>query len=115
MAVTDIIALGVGHNSAGKQDLDGGIPFKKILHRRQGTGQILLVAVQISQNIPRGATIAPVHRVIHALILFDERFHARILPQPVLRPVIRTRILNQMLELNALLIGNRGDAQLKPF
>jgi len=52
--------------------------------------------------------------VIHPAVFFNERFHARVARQPVLRAIVRTRILHEVLELDTLLVGDGGDAEFEP-
>ena len=115
LPMANIFSRAVGDDAAGERDLDARIFFKKILHRRERARQVLFIAIQIRQDVAGGAAITPVHRVIHAAVLFDERLHARIVRQPVLRAVVRAGILHDVLQFHARLVGDGRDAELEPF
>lgn len=77
-------------------------------------GEILLVAIEIGDDIALSAFEAAIDGVVHALVFLDKRFDAAVLREPVLRAVIGTGILDDMFEGNALLVGDGGNAELKP-
>ena len=95
-------------------DFDFGIGLKKFADGLQRAGQVLFVAIQIREDVAGCAAVAAIDGIIHAGILFDECLDARIVRQPVLRAVIGTGILHDMFELDILLVGHGGDAELEP-
>jgi len=84
------------------------------MHRTERAGQVLLVAIQIRENVAGCPTITAIDRVIHAAVLFDERLYAPVARQPVLRSVVRARVLHDVLALHTGLIGDRCNAKLQP-
>jgi hypothetical protein len=61
-----------------------------------------------------GAPLSAIDGIIHAAVFFNERFHARVARQPVLRAVVRTGILHDVLELDTLLVGDGSDTKFEP-
>ena len=100
MPVADVFSPAVGDDGAGQRDFDFGMRFKKIVDGFERAGQVLFVAVEIRENIALSAAVTAVDGVIHAAVLFDEGLHAPVLRQPVLRAVVRTGILHDVLEFD---------------
>ncbi len=114
MPVAHVFSVAVGDDGAGERDFDFGIGLKKFMDGLERAGQVLFVAIQIRKDVAGRAPVAAIDGVIHAGVLFDERLHARIVRQPVLRAVVGTGILHEVLELDALLVGHGRDAKLEP-
>jgi len=113
--VAKIVAVAIGDDAAGEQHLDAGVGEEKLFHGGERAGEVLFIAVQIRENVAGGAPVAAVHGVIHALVLFDDGPHARVLRQPVLRAVIGAGILHDVLQFHVRpLVGDRRDAELEP-
>ena len=114
VAVAHIFADAVNDDSSRERDFDFWICLEKFTDSRKRAGQVLFVAVQISEDVAGRAAVAAVDGVIHATVLLDEGLDPWIMRQPVLRAVVGTGILHDMLELDALLVGHGRDAQLEP-
>src|ERR1043166_1029199 len=51
---------------------------KGLLHGRERAGQVLFIAIQVGQNLPLRSPETSVDRIIHPVVLFDERFNSLI-------------------------------------
>src|SRR3989442_218847 len=89
--------------------------LEEIAHRSERSRKVLLVAIEISDHVAGGTGQATIDGVIHPLILFDEGFDALIPRQPIKRAVVGLRVLHDVLEFDAILIGDRSDAQFQPL
>ena len=114
MPVAHVFAFAVGDNAASQKDFDLRMIGKKVVNALETAGQILFVAVQVRQDVAGGAAVTAVDGVVHAGIFFDEGFDPLIIGEPLLSAVIRAGVLNDMLEVDAFLIGDRGDAHFEP-
>ena len=114
MPMADVFSFAVGDDGAGQRHFDLRMMHKKIVDGLERVGQILLVAIQVGEDVAGGAPVTAVHSVIHAAVLFDERLDARVARQPVLRAIIRAGILHDVFPFDALLVGDRRDAQFQP-
>jgi hypothetical protein len=61
---------------------------------------------QVGENISGRTPVATIDRVVHPGVLLDESFHPFVIGQPILRSIIRTRILNDVFLFNTRLIGD---------
>ena len=86
--LAEILAAGTDDDGVGKDHLDLRVVLKEIPDRREGSGKVLFIAVDVGKDFTLGAAETPVDRVIHAAILFDEGADAGVVRQPVLRPVV---------------------------
>jgi len=75
-AVLQILAFYVHKNYVAEDHIYFGIALKKINHPHQRSRQILLIAIQVSDNFARRAAQAAVNRIVHSAIFFDECFDA---------------------------------------
>ncbi len=76
MAVANILSLAVYDNRAGQGDFSLRVGLKKIMDSLKAAGQVLFIAIQISQDIATGPPVTAINCVIHALIFFNEGFDA---------------------------------------
>jgi hypothetical protein len=113
-AMAEIVALRVRDDSISKDRLHGRVLLKEIVDGLERAGQVLLVAIKISDDVALSALETAIDGVVHTLVLFDERFDARVLREPVAGVVIGAGILDDVLEGDTLLVGNGGDAELEP-
>jgi len=109
-----ILAVGIGDDGARQRNFNFGIRFKKVMNGLERTGQVLFVTVEIREDVALRTPVAMIDGVIHAAVLFDERANAAVMRQPVLGAVVRTGILHDVLQFDALLVGNRSDTKFKP-
>src|SRR6266567_2603691 len=114
-AVADVAALGINDDRVGEDNLHARIGMEEFRYRLQCAWQILFVTVQISEPLAARSAQAAIHRVVHPGVLFYERPHPLVLLQPVQRPVIRDRILDDVFHLDSLLVRDGSDAELEPF
>jgi hypothetical protein len=114
MAVTNVSAVAINDDCAGKHNFNLGMILKKIAYRFERTGQVLFIAIQVCENIALRTAITTIDGVIHAAVLFNERPNAFVVWQPVLGAVVRTGILHDVLKFNPLLVGDGRDAELEP-
>src|SRR5260370_32426404 len=112
--VAHVISIGIHHNGAGQNYLNIRMLLKELAYRLERAGEVLLVTVKICENVALGTLIPAIDRFVHAIIFFDKRPNAGIVWQPVLRAIVRTCVLNNVFELDALLIGDRRDTELEP-
>jgi len=115
MAMADIPAVTIGDDAAGRRNFNFRALFKKIAGRFKRAGQVLFIAIQVCENIALRAAITTINGIIHAPVFFNERPNALAVWQPVLRAVVRTRILHDVLQFDTLLVGHGRDAELEPF
>ena len=107
--------VAIGDDAAGESDFNFRIRLKKSGNGLQRAGQVLFVAVQISEDFAGRATVAAVDGIIHSTVLLDERLHARVVREPVLRAVVGAGVLHDVFQFHALLVGDRRDAELQPL
>lgn len=112
--MTKVITLRVHDDCVGKNRVHRRMLLEEIAHRGERAGKVLLVTIQVGNNVTSGAFETAVDGIIHAPIFLDESLDAAVLRQPVLRAVIGTRILNNVLHRDIFLIGDRSNAELEP-
>src|SRR5882762_7461053 len=110
-SVAEVLALRVYYDHVSEEHIRLRMFLKKIPDGPQSARQILFVAVQVSQNVAAGPAQAPIDSVIHALVFFNESSDALVLEQPIERPIVRARILDNVFDLD-LLVGYRGNTEL---
>lgn len=104
--MANVLSSGIGHDGVRQHHIEIGMLLKVIVDRLQGSWEILLVAVQIGQDFSLRATVAPIYRVVHSVVFFDECLDTFILWEPLAGTVIRAGILHDMFERQPLLIGD---------
>ena len=112
-AMEQVVAPRIHNHEIPKNHIDPRIGLKKIMYPIQRAGQVLFVTIQISQNLAAGPSQSPVHRIIHALVLFHKGLYALVRQQPIQRPIIRPGVLDDMFYLPSL-IGHGSNAKLEP-
>ena len=80
----------------------------------QPARQVLLVAIDVSEDFTFGFAQTAIDCVVHAAVLFDERFDACVVRKPIKRAVVGDGILDDMFEFHSL-IRDGGDAKFKPL
>ncbi len=70
-----------------KYDVSQRVVQKKIVHSLEAAGQILLVAVEVSENFTVSPAQAAIDGVIHSAIAFDQQLDSVVLPQPIKRAI----------------------------
>src|SRR5678815_6052487 len=112
-----IASVRLHHDHVGKQDIHIRMLLEEIDHPRKSPGQVLLIAVQVSDDLRLGFAQATVDGVVHSRVLFHD--------DPELRMPIRLRarkfldfgtagILHEVFDVYPSLIGYGCDAQAKP-
>ena len=112
--VAQIIARIIHHHQIRQQHVELRTPGKFGFHRLQGPGKILLVAIQVGDDVSLGLAESAVDRVIHPRVLLNKRLHPQVMRQPVERPVVGPRVLDNVLQGHTL-IRDGGDAQPQPL
>jgi hypothetical protein len=87
--------------------------FKKIRDGLERPGKILLITIQIGQDLAGCFAQAAVDRIVHSFVFLDIRFYPSIGHEPIQCSVVRARILHDVLDLDAFLIGDGRDTKLQ--
>ena len=106
MPVTVIFSVPVHHDCSGKDNFNLRMPFKERPHCLQGAKKVLFIAIEMSKYLPFCAPITPIDSIVHTGVLFDKRANAAVVRQPILSAIVRARVLNNVLELDTLLVGD---------
>ena len=86
-AMTKIIEIRVHYDTVAKHDINQRVVQEKNFHGLKAAGEILLVAVEVSQNFSVSPAQAAIDRVIHSAIAFDKQLDSIVLPQPIERAI----------------------------
>src|SRR4026207_2224922 len=78
LAIAKIIALRIDYYGVREHHIHFRAPIEKRRDLRKGAWKVLFVAIDVSQQLTRGAFESSVHGVVHPAVLFNERFDARI-------------------------------------
>ena len=91
------------------------MPLEELVDRLERAGQVLFVAIEIGQNVALRAAVPAIDGVVHPVVLFNEGLDPLVVRQPVQGAVVGTGVLDDVLELDAFLVGDGSDAQFQPF
>jgi len=112
--MTEILAFGTNNDDVCEQQIDRRILFEEFGDGLESSRQILFIAIEVSENFALGARKAAIDGIVHALVRFDERLDASILPQPIQGAIVRAGVLNDVFAVDGL-VGDGGNAKLQPF
>jgi hypothetical protein len=109
LAMVEVSALGIHHDDIAEDDIHLRVLSKKTPDGGECSHQVLFVAIEIGEDIARGAVQPAIDGVVHAGILLNKSADTGIVWKPVESAVIRLGVLNNMFHLDAL-IGHRSHA-----
>ena len=113
-AAAQVVALRIHNNGVRENGVHRRVLLEEIVNGFERAGKVLLVAIQVGDDVAESAAETAVDGVVHALVFFDEGRDPAVLREPVLSAVIGAGVLDDVLDGDALLIRNGGNAEAEP-
>ena len=113
-AITIERTISIDHDDIAKNHVDFGVGFEEGVNALQCAGQILFIAIQVSEQGSGCFAKPAIYRVVHTRIFLDERLDAGFFGEEFLSAIVGAGFLHDVFMPDTL-IRDGIDAQLQPF